>query len=296
MSLPYRPTNSLSKEDWRQLEEKAARRAEEGDELNGEVCPICLDKFRIGAQVILSCSHVFHRACLTSFEKHQSRQGVEHKSCPVCRKSEYESQGTSHWEHRYRERCAVYLQARVRGWLTRGRFRRRLAEFFAQGGGDELRRRDFFAEELTHVGQRFLDAVCVEDDSLDALLAASDQALALSQQVFGAPNSLRESRLGSASASAPVRQDGHPHRQAGNDEAVPYASVDWETVRQQALLRCDEECAICMMELKPRCQVLLSCTHVFHASCISAFENFSFDQEDACPICRSRYAKHTLEA
>ena len=45
-------------------------------------CPICMDGFNQGHEVLLSCSHMFHRSCLTSFEKFM-KNGV--LTCPICR-------------------------------------------------------------------------------------------------------------------------------------------------------------------------------------------------------------------
>ena len=73
------------------------------------LCPICLEEFRTGEQVILSCSHVFHEACLTSFEAFQASQHASRvqgqaeggtaaayeRACPVCRRAKYEKKRTT---------------------------------------------------------------------------------------------------------------------------------------------------------------------------------------------------------
>ena len=76
------------------------------------LCPICLEEFRPGEQVILSCSHVFHEKCLSSFENFQRRQhdgnsasggsgggsnggAAFERSCPVCRRAKYEKKRTT---------------------------------------------------------------------------------------------------------------------------------------------------------------------------------------------------------
>lgn len=45
-------------------------------------CPICMEGFRQGHEVLLSCSHIFHRSCLRSFENFI---GTGELSCPICR-------------------------------------------------------------------------------------------------------------------------------------------------------------------------------------------------------------------
>ena len=44
----------LSQADWRALEEKLAHR-------DDGYCPICMEGFNKGHEVLLSCSHMYHR-------------------------------------------------------------------------------------------------------------------------------------------------------------------------------------------------------------------------------------------
>ena len=50
-------------------------------------------------QVLLSCSHVFHLSCLTSFERFSQK-----KCCPLCRSGGYQKrviyEGSQYWRHR----------------------------------------------------------------------------------------------------------------------------------------------------------------------------------------------------
>jgi hypothetical protein len=42
------------------------------------------------------------------------------------------------------------------------------------------------------------------------------------------------------------------------------------------------------------CEVLLSCSHIFHQTCLRSFENFLRDGIPSCPLCRSKsYQKKT---
>ena len=44
-----------------------------------------------------------------------------------------------------------------------------------------------------------------------------------------------------------------------------------------------------------RKKALLSCSHVFHATCLSAFEELAEgERKFTCPICRARYQKKLL--
>ena len=40
--------------------------------------------------------------------------------------------------------------------------------------------------------------------------------------------------------------------------------------------------------------VLLSCSHVFHATCLKMFEELSMETNNSCPVCRTKYQKKIL--
>ena len=80
-------------------------------------------------------------------------------------------------------------------------------------------------------------------------------------------------------------------------------------VSLQAVQRGHNECPICLTQLaeapekltgnhddhcEKRETVLLSCTHVFHLTCLTAFEELSLIEKKVCPVCRSGYQKRTL--
>jgi len=43
-------------------------------------CPVCREDFRTEQQVLLSCSHAYHRTCIRSWERFAQDRG-----CPICR-------------------------------------------------------------------------------------------------------------------------------------------------------------------------------------------------------------------
>lgn len=40
--------------------------------------------------------------------------------------------------------------------------------------------------------------------------------------------------------------------------------------------------------------VLLSCSHVFHETCLEMFEELSMESSNSCPVCRTKYQKKVL--
>ena len=57
----------LTIDEWNDIEFSMSLR-------NESACPICMSGFTQQYEVLLSCSHVFHRACIASFEKFSRKQ------------------------------------------------------------------------------------------------------------------------------------------------------------------------------------------------------------------------------
>eukprot|EP00962_Isochrysis_galbana_P026567 scaffold8247_cov116-Isochrysis_galbana.AAC.12 len=96
MGLVEAPAAPLAPEDWDVIAERS-RQIMTGAER--ACCTICLAPFRGDQQVLLSCSHVFHRDCLRSWERY-SRS----RCCPVCRKQHYKKRAHTQGARRRRGR------------------------------------------------------------------------------------------------------------------------------------------------------------------------------------------------
>ena len=93
------------------------------------------------------------------------------------------------------------------------------------------------------------------------------------------------------------------------------------SVLLQAVVRGELDCAICLTSLETmdsdstscsaeheisksslqqasicrKNRILLSCSHVFHNTCLSAFEEFTIDKTNfVCPVCRTAYQKKVI--
>lgn len=84
------PAPKLTQSEWSAVRDRARARGE-----TAEPCPICQEEFKDSEQVLLSCSHVFHKTCLRNFEKFSGT-----KVCPICR-----SKGQPPRRSRERERA-----------------------------------------------------------------------------------------------------------------------------------------------------------------------------------------------
>ncbi|XP_066538145.1 RING finger protein 32 isoform X4 [Hoplias malabaricus] len=109
LGLVAAPERRLTAEDWMEVKSRSLR---EGD--STQPCVICTEEFRLQPQVLLSCSHVFHKVCLKSFEHFSGR-----KCCPVCRREPYETRVIHDGASLYLEKCAVRIQACWRGFVAR---------------------------------------------------------------------------------------------------------------------------------------------------------------------------------
>ncbi|KAE9349883.1 hypothetical protein PF008_g6707 [Phytophthora fragariae] len=265
--LVKRPPPKLTRDEWEDCEQQAEAR---GD--TQHPCSICRESFGVKEQVILSCSHMFHLACITSFERFlRTNQRV----CPLCRKQNYQKRNTTMASAFHRDYSAKRIQAVLRGFLARRQAAGLWQKFYSSGKGDPIRRRKFFANRVGKTTDRLVTAMSKRDDSIDALLAEFDKSLSMSRRVFqdNAPETETDPATG---ASFP-----------GGD--------DWLAIFNKAKARNESECAICINSFGSSMAgvSLLSCSHAFHSQCLSAFEDFNIYEVSLCPVCRASYRSQT---
>ena len=131
-------------------------------------CPICMEGFSHGSEVLLSCSHMFHMACLTAFEKFMAK---DTRACPICRSSDYQKKITTVGSASYYKVCVGKIQMLYRGYVARKEYRVKLRGFYRNtnsgtfggagtgtgyagrtGAGGAIARRTFFEKELSSLG------------------------------------------------------------------------------------------------------------------------------------------------
>jgi hypothetical protein len=246
-----------------------------------------------GGEVLLSCSHVFHRACLASFER--LVKDKEKHSCPVCRARGYQKKITNHGLRAVEDACAVKLQALFRGWRSRRTYAVLLRCLYHGGGGSAATRHKYFTGELKTVAARL--SAAAEEGTREAVsvLAVSDEALSRGRQL---DDEFAAFLLGRREADTALI----PCSESVPECAVVLTQETWDETLSLCLSRGFGDCAICMTVLggfgrlqgsslasHRRCS-LLSCTHVFHDRCISRFELLLLggslhDNEESCPRC-----------
>ncbi|XP_064131195.1 RING finger protein 32 isoform X2 [Loxodonta africana] len=162
------PPLPLSTEEWEKVKQRSIM---QGDSLHP--CPICKEEFELHPQVLLSCSHVFHRACLQAFEKFTNK-----KTCPLCRKNQYQTRVIHDGARLFKVKCATRIQAYWRGHIVR-KWYRNLRKTVPPK--DAKLRKKFFEEKFTEISHRIL---CSYDTNIDELFSEIEHCLAVNRGIL----------------------------------------------------------------------------------------------------------------
>ncbi|EAX04551.1 ring finger protein 32 [Homo sapiens] len=162
------PPPPLSSDEWEKVKQRSLL---QGDSV--QPCPICKEEFELRPQVLLSCSHVFHKACLQAFEKFTNK-----KTCPLCRKNQYQTRVIHDGARLFRIKCVTRIQAYWRGCVVR-KWYRNLRKTVPPT--DAKLRKKFFEKKFTEISHRIL---CSYNTNIEELFAEIDQCLAINRSVL----------------------------------------------------------------------------------------------------------------
>ena len=260
--------------DWDKAENEAISRTNQSS-----LCAICHEYYcpneqqQQQDQCILSCSHVFHSACLSAFEKYVK---FESRFCPLCRKENYTKRPTVIGGLCRITQAAIILQTFLRAMKARQVLRQRLASLYGRNvctniSNDDMlckRREQFYMKELEGLGNMLLRKINSNTTSVNMVSASIEESLELSRDIRRSLND-RKTAVSKATDWDIIMKTAFDRRNdVGNDETAP--------------------CAICMSALERKKRVsLLSCSHMFCTSCIDAFERFTAHHATpSCPVCR----------
>lgn len=257
--------------DWDRVESEAMSRT-----CQSSHCAICHEYYHLHAQdqthkdqCILSCSHIFHRHCLSAFENYVKD---EHRFCPLCRKENYLKRLTTIGSSCRNIQAVIVIQAFLRACKARCLFRQRLGSYYSTNSSNddllENRKEKFYMKQLKGLGHKLLRKLSSNIIAVDKVSASIEQTLELSRGII----------------------------QSLNDSKTTASAVDWNIIMKVAFERRknvgDDQalptCAICMSVFDKKKQVsLLSCSHMFCAKCIDALEHFTAHHATpSCPVCR----------
>ncbi|NXI90457.1 RNF32 protein, partial [Psophia crepitans] len=254
LGLVEPPSLPLTAEEWVKIKQRSVQH---GDSILP--CAICREEFALQPRVLLSCSHVFHKAYLKAFEKFTGK-----KSRPVCRKERYQTRVIHDGACLFKIKCAIRIQASWRGYIVRKWYKNLRKTVLPK---DSKLRKQFFEKKVQQISSRLLSSY---DTNLDEFFSERDSSLAAGQDMF----------------------------QQLEGKEIILSETDREKIQMQVKI---PACPTCITPLSPpvrpawlspgngdnlsRPTVLPSCSHLFHCTCLQAFEEFSPGQRHTCPLC-----------
>ena len=291
LGLVAKPAPALTEAEWAAVQTSSTAR---GDSAVESECAICREPFHAQKQVLLSCTHVFHKVCLQNFERLCC---ASERSCPICRHRKYQKRMITEGAVQFERAACVAVQCAWRTARARRDLAARREAWLQGGGGDPARRQRWVTEQIAERSARLDAAAAGRQSAVESVLRSISDNLVRTRDVV---------------ARVELK-----------------ATVDWARSAAAARGREESSCPICMGDLGalsgaaqpplgPTCGPpaaslrraaraqkaafarpcsLLSCSHVFHAKCLDAFEAFALDQGSGdclCPICRQAYLRMPL--
>lgn len=309
------PDNLLSEADWMKAKQKS--NARDDSQLP---CVICKEDFGTQEQVLLSCTHVFHRACLQAFERFTGK-----KSCPMCRKEQYQTRVIHEGSRFHKHKCATKIQACWRGYIVRCWYSK-LRE--SNPPKDPKLRKKFYEEKLHNITDRMVRSC---DFDVHSFLCEMDRSLEASRNVFrdfdtrfqqiseDEWDKIQLKAVERGATDCPIclttlvsktYMKKSPSSLNNNLELMDVSSISQQETsintnilqsgkntqcyssrpHKQVSKQCDIQCTH-NNQSADRKITLLSCSHVFHDTCLQMFEELNMEVNKVCPVCRSKYQK-----
>jgi hypothetical protein len=252
LGLVEGPKPPLTKEEWDKIESNAVKRNHVQ-----EPCPICMDYFSFGKQIILDCSHIFHVDCFTNFEKFVKQQKEVKLSCPLCRKERYKKKYTTQGSKAYLNKSATIIQSLWRGYKTRKMYRKVLLD------KQPKKKLEYYARKLNILSDKLILYQSMQEKAVNYAISLSDYNLQKSKLSF-----LSNEEWEDIIEKAKIR----------NPTTCPICMCSLFSNKKSD------------NSIEKHC-IVTSCGHCFHGQCISSFEIFSPLGRTFCPLCRSSYLK-----
>jgi len=203
--VPSLKDDKLDETEWSDIKQKYIDRED-----FKEPCVICKEPLGSSQQVLLSCSHSFHRKCLEAFEKFSGR-----KTCPMCRKERYHKRVIFDASKHYKHSCAARIQAAWRGYLVRKwykEYRKKVPP------NDPKLRKAYFEEKFTDITNRLVQTFNYDSDNLCSVI---DKNIEESRQML----------------------------KNFEDKLKVIDEDNWLYLMKKAILRNNDECSICINKL-----------------------------------------------
>ena len=255
----------LTDTEWRSVEGKTLGRTDISNE-----CPICYEKLGFMPQVVLNCSHVFHKSCIESYEKYTSQ-----KCCPICRKSDYEKKP-------FTEGMKAYIDLsikRIQG-LTRGRLARILLYNLLSVKSYKIQNKKWktllIGYRLYKLNHKVIKAEKDFSNKVNKVLFNTELSSGTMDDIFKYCNLA------------------HVEKKLESINKTRADKLNWEEIRKKADSLCQTTCSICYSGIQHKECTLLSCGHIYHCKCMESFEKYDILKTLKCPMCRYLYCRIPL--
>jgi len=234
-----------------------------------ENCAICLEPFRTEQQVLLDCSHVFHKHCLQTFERLE-----QCRSCPMCRRKDYQRIDVDEAAVTYLNKCATMIQSHFRRLQAEIAFQKMLKLTDSKVLSDFLKRKSLNFK-MKQMSISTFKSMRKSKKSISKMVAAN------------AVNPTRMADLNELMTAYISR-----YREIQQAKKDPDEEVNWYDVSVKFYMRKELECSICLAGFASQSKTyLLNCSHGFHVNCLNFFERYSTGAVPLCPLCRNAYEK-----
>ena len=291
--LIKKPQMPLTPQEWSNVIKVANNRI-----CSEMTCSICQEGFKIEKQVVLSCSHVFHKNCIDSFEKFSNS-----KNCPLCRAASYEKTDVYVGARFYIEKNATKIQATMRTYYVRTKFFNRMIQQEYKPKS-VLLKRELLAYKLSCASDKYTRAFDKHSDQIRQLgkdmgknkynhdLLMADYIKNVERMALSNNHDKNPIKIIEKITLDKVEEDFEREANKGNY----YLNDFWKKNFETAISRC-EDCPICFTSHengKPL--YVTSCGHMFHAPCLASFETYSGAncKDHKCPVCRQKYEKKPI--
>ncbi|XP_053372747.1 RING finger protein 32-like [Mercenaria mercenaria] len=302
------PEQPLSETDWQKAKEKSNKRDD-----SKMPCVICKEDFGTQEQVLLSCTHVFHRVRLDLF----------------CLDIQYTAASSSAFATSADQDESTHLiQACWRGYVVRCMYLK-LRE--SNPPKDPKLRQKFYEEKLHKITDRIVRSC---DFNVNNFLREMDQSLEASRNVFrdfdarfhqiseDEWESIQLKAVERGDVDCPIcltllvkrsyieKQDQSTEQKSlaqskssksdKNNKSISKTSLGSNSKtsqnKEKSGTKEDQSKIVSRGKDQRSCRqtVLLSCSHVFHETCLEMFEELSMESNNCCPVCRSKYQKKVL--
>jgi len=297
LGIEPKPAPKLTELEWQSIESLSLLR-----DIHSSGCPICCEPFQLIDQVLLSCCHSFHSQCLASFEKFSSHRLI----CPCCRKENYEKRKIYYGKQFWEIKSATLIQRIWRGYKARKLYKilnkknhhshnnNNLNNNNKKFASNKTRQNLIFAR-MNQTMENILNSELINDNEIDSLCDEFNLSITLARSALEAID----------------ERNNYNNNDSNNNNNLLPDNKYWQLIYHQANNRGDDDCPICMISLTSRPCALLSCSHVIHDQCLTAFEKFHSLPGDAaptsvennkdaiinvssqccCPLCRAKYQK-----